>query len=147
MVEVTTKLDYHSLRNKKRDWLIEALVVMGKSHALPEERISGGKRPSPDMNQSDVLVPFSSGPWTWEESLDGLSVQRLHGPDGCVVEAIDEYRIGVGSDDEELIACAPELYALLAEFYDATWDSGDYSLPLTLRDRALAVLKKARGGA
>lgn len=39
ITETTTRLDYRSLQNKKRDWLIDALVLGGKALEAKEARI------------------------------------------------------------------------------------------------------------
>lgn len=114
------------------------------------DRIEDTKRRMAPVNQhpqSEIPTTFTPGPWEWTESIDGLSYQNVVAPTQNVIECVDEYRVSVSDEDATLIAKAPDLYALLAEFYDATWDAGDFSLPLTLRDRALAALKKARGEA
>jgi hypothetical protein len=99
--------------------------------------------------QAEIPTEFTPGPWC-EGEVTIWSGDPLHKDSRKIAISLEpsgEQYSRQECANRALIAQAPELYALLAEFYDATWDAGDYSLPLTLRDRALAALKRARGEA
>ncbi len=93
--------------------------------------------------QAEIPTKFTRAPWQWRSERKRFQLVVRD----CPISQVLSNATGLYIPDANLIAQAPELYALLAEFYDATWDAGDYSLPLTLRGRALAALKRARGEA
>lgn len=103
---------------------------------------------------------FTPGPWVVG---DRRLVKHLHGfhtietpvhiggrwpgqqRGNCIVICYGHGPNGESLADAQLIAAAPELYAVLAELEESAEYWGEYDVPLGIVDRIKAALTKARG--
>lgn len=92
---------------------------------------------------------YTPGPWQVESaSIRGETLEyfvRVDGADVAIASDISSENGSPSKANAQLIAAAPDLYAVLSELEESCEYWSEYDVPLGIVDRIKAALSKARG--